>query len=73
MAHPSLATASPKQTGEGLHMSMDARIHALTLRFPPALDERFADEHFAQMLVQVRLGLALAVSLHAWTCTPSAS
>ena len=54
-------------------MSMDARSHALTLRFPPALDERFADEHFAQMLVQVRLGLALAVSLHAWTCTPSAS
>lgn len=44
---------------------LDTRIHPLTLRFPPGLVERFADEYFARTLVQVRLGLVLAIMLYA--------
>ena len=68
MVHPPQATRGPKlapiAAGDS-QTSLDARIHPLTLRFSPALDERFADEYFAQTLVQVRLGLVLAIGLYA--------
>lgn len=53
------------RTDESLYASSETRIHPFTLRFPPALDERFADEYFAKTLVQVRLGLVLAFALYA--------
>ena len=68
-ASPSLGAAPERatsgQAGERPRASLDARMHPLTLRFPPGLDEQFADEYFANTLAQVRLALALAIGLYA--------
>ena len=55
----------PDLSDESAFTSLDTRIHPLTLRFPPGLDQQFADEYFARTLVQVRLGLGLAITLYA--------
>jgi cell division protein FtsB len=57
--------ATPHQTGEPTHASLDARMHPVTLRFPKGLNEQFADEYFTHTLAQVRLGLVLAIGLYA--------
>lgn len=68
-ASPSLDAAPERATSgqpeERLRASLDTRMHPLTLRFPPGLDEQFADEYFAHTLAQVRLALALAIGLYA--------
>jgi hypothetical protein len=77
LTHDGLVTAAPDpldpaydharqdESGKPTHASLDARMHPLTLRFPKALDEQFANEYFAHTLAQVRLGLVLAIGLYA--------
>jgi hypothetical protein len=62
-AAPERAPSGP--AGEPPRASLDARMHPLTLRFPPGVHEQFADEYFAHTLAQVRLGLVLAIGLYA--------
>ena len=62
---PVAPVAGPAVADERPHASVDTRMHPFTLRFPKALDERFADDYFGRTLAQVRLGLVLAIALYA--------
>ena len=59
---PTEAVAVPDERPSG---SADARMHPLTLRFAPQLEEQFADEYFQNTLGPVRLGLVLGTFLYA--------